>query len=126
MRLFLTLTGVFEAATGIAFAAVPDLATELLAGVLLVEPAALVVARLAGLALIALGGACWLARNDRGSVAGRALLMAMMFYNVTVIVLLVYAALGPGLVGILLWPAVVAHVALGVWCGRELAVTRVA
>ena len=124
MRLFLSVTGVFEIATGIAFAAVPDLATELLAGTPLTEPAALVVARLAGLALAALGGACWLARNDHRSAAGRALLMAMMFYNVTVIVLLVYAALGPGLVGALLWPAVVAHAALGVWCGRELVVTR--
>ena len=124
MRLFLSVTGVFEVATGIALAATPSLFAELLAGAALEEPAALAIARLAGLALIALGGACWLARNDRGGPAGHALLAAMTFYNATVIVLLAVMALGEGLAGPLLWPGLAAHVALGGWCARELAATQ--
>ena len=40
----------------------------------------------------------------------------MVFYNIAVAAVLAFASFGHGLHGVLLWPAVAFHVAMGVWC----------
>ena len=115
-KFLLTVTAGAEAATGLALLASPSLLASLLLGATLDTPSGLVVARVAGAALLALGTACWLARNDLQSRAAQGLIAALLLYNAAAIAVLVYAALGPGLYGIGLWPAVVLHVALAVWC----------
>jgi hypothetical protein len=44
----------------------------------------------------------------------------VLIYDVVVAALLAHAGLGLGMSGIVLWPAVAAHGALGVWCARCL------
>jgi hypothetical protein len=39
-----------------------------------------------------------------------------LFYDLAVAALLAYAAIGNGLYGIALWPAVVLHTLMSVWC----------
>ena len=56
------------------------------------------------------------ARGDRGGPAGLGLLIGVLIYDAAVAGLLVYAALFLGMAGVALWPAVVAHAALAVWC----------
>jgi len=88
----------------------------LIGGVPLEAPAALTVARVGGAGLLALGVACWLARGDVLSRAARGLVAAMLLYDVAVFAVLTFASLGFGLHGMALWPAVVLHAAMIVWC----------
>jgi hypothetical protein len=115
MKKLLTITAIIEAATGLGLLVVPSVIARVLLGATLDAPAAVTVARVAGAALLALGVACWLAREN-----GRALVVAMLFYNVIAVVILAYAALGLEFSGIGLWPAIGLHTALAGWCGIAL------
>ena len=101
MKRVLILTAVGEAATGVALLIVPSLVGRLLFGEELTG-VAIPVARVTGIALIALGVACW-----PGSP-----LVGMLIYSTAVTLYLAYVGLAGGLTGILLWPAVVLHAIL--------------
>jgi hypothetical protein len=116
MKTLLAITAVLEAATGLALLASPPLVAGILLGASLDAPAAVVVGRVAGAALLALGAACWLARDDGPSRAARGLVAAMLLYNIAAVVVLAYAGAGLAPGTIFLWLAVVLHAALAVWC----------
>jgi hypothetical protein len=115
LKRLLAITAAIEAGTGIGLLVVPSVIAQVLLGATLDAPAAVTVARVAGAALLALGVACWLARND-----GRALVVAMLFYNVIAVAILAYAAVGLALSGIGLWPAIGLHTGLAGWCAIAL------
>ena len=115
MKKLLTLTAIIEAATGAGLLAAPAVLAQLLVGGTLDTSAALTVARVGGTALLAISVACWLSREN-----GRALVVAMLLYNVVVAGLLVHAALALTLSGIGLWPAVILHAVMTVWCVTTL------
>ncbi len=94
----LTVAAVAEVVTGLALLIVPSLVGQLLLGVELTG-IAVVVARVAGIALIALGVACWPGPPRIG----------MLTYSAAVTLYLAYLGLAGGFSGILLWPAVVLH-----------------
>ena len=125
MKILLIVTAVLEAATGLALVLSPSMPASLLLGASLDTPG-LVVARVAGAALLALATACWLARNDPESRAASGLIAALLLYNVAVVTVLVHADTGLGLSGIGLWPTVVLHAALAVWCIACLRMKRTA
>jgi hypothetical protein len=88
---------------------VPAIVAKLLLGDGL-SGAGAAVGRVAGLALLSLGLACWPGREPvRG--AGQALL-AILTYSVGVTIYLIRLGVGAELVGSLLWPAVVIHAVL--------------
>ena len=107
MRKVLTFAAVFEAATGLALLIVPLLVGRLLLGAELTD--AIPVARVAGIALIALGVCCW-----PGSTA----LCGMLTYGVLATLYLAYLGVNGEWVGLLLWPAVVLHGILTVLLAR--------
>jgi len=115
MKRFLTLTAIIEAATGLALIAVPAIIVRLLLGTE-ISGASIPLGRVAGAALLALGVACWLARDDRQSRTARGLVVAMLMYNIVATAVLAFAGIGLGLRGVALWPAVVLHAAMAVWC----------
>ena len=61
------VTAVIEAGAGLALMTWPSAAVMLLLGSSLDTPAGLILGRVAGAALLALGVACWLARRDAES-----------------------------------------------------------
>ena len=120
MRKLLATTAVVESATGLGILALPSRGTSLMLGTPLDTPAAVAVARVAGVALLALGVACWLARQHELGPSARGLVGAMVLYNAGVIAVLVHQAVGVAISGIALWPTVVAHAAMGIWCITSL------
>jgi hypothetical protein len=120
MSRLLKLTAIIEGATGVGLMAVPSFVVRLLLGSELDTSAAVVLARVAGAALLALGVACWQAHDDTQSRAVRGLVAAMLLYNVATVAVLGFAGIGLGLHGVVLWPAVVLHAAMAVWCGACL------
>jgi hypothetical protein len=111
MKKLLKFTAIIEAGTGLGLLAVPARVAQLLLGATLDTPAAVTVARVAGAALLTLGVACWLAR-----ASGRILVVAMLFYNVGAVAILIHAAVGLALSGIGLWPVIGLHTGLAGWC----------
>jgi len=115
MKKLLALAAVVEAATGLALIAVPGFVVRLLLGAE-ISGASIPLGRVAGAALLALGVACWLARNDRQSRTARGLVVAMLVYNIVATAVLAFAGIGLGLHGVALWPAVVLHAVMAIWC----------
>jgi hypothetical protein len=101
MKWVLIFAAVGEAGTGLALLIVPSLVGRLLLGEELTG-IAIPVARVAGIALIALGVACWPGPPRAG----------MLIYSAAVTLYLAYVGFAGGLSGILLWPAVVVHAIL--------------
>ncbi len=101
MKGVLVLAAVGEAATGVALLIVPSLVGQLLFGAELTG-IAMTMARVTGIALIALGVACWPGTPLTG----------MLTYSAAVMLYLAYVGFAGGMSGILLWPAVVLHVIL--------------
>lgn len=116
MKPLLVVTAVIEVGAGLALLCCPSAMVALLLGAGLDTSAAVTVGRVAGTALLALGVGCWFAQYDAQSGAARGLVGAMMLYNLGVVVILGTAGIRSQAVGVALWPAVVVHVVMTVWC----------
>ena len=103
----LIFAAVAEAATGLALLIVTSLVGQSLLGEELTG-IAIPVARVAGIALIGLGIACWPGPP----------MVGMLTYNTVVTLYLAYLGFAVGLTGILLWPAVALHFVLSILLGR--------
>ena len=105
-RIMATAAG-FEAATGLVLLVSPSLVTRLLIGSD-IDGAAIIVANVAGLALLSLAIACW----PRADGTGRTSCVALLMYNLMVALLLAEVGASATASGVLLWPAVLTHVLL--------------
>jgi hypothetical protein len=109
MKVGLIFAAVAEAATGLALLILPSLVGQLLFGVEFTG-ATILVARVAGIALIGLGVACWPGPP----------LIGMLIYSAAVALYLSYIGFAVGLTGVFLWPAVVLHVILTALLARDV------
>ena len=85
-----TLSALIEILTGLALLAAPALVARLLLATDISMPVEFTLARVAGSGILALGIACWIARNDQISRAAMALLSGMLVYNISVLITLAY------------------------------------
>ena len=109
MKWVLIFAAVAEAGTGLALLIVPAIVGRLLLGEELTG-IAIPVARVAGIALIALGVACWPGTP----------LVGLLTYSAAVTLYLAYLGFAGGMNGILLWPAVILHVILTALLARAV------
>ena len=113
MKGALAFAAISEAATGLALLIAPSLVGQLLLGEQLVG-VGIPVARVAGIALIALGIACWPGPP----------LIGMLIYSAAVALYLAYVGLADGLIGAYLWPAVILHAILTALLTRDATRTQ--
>lgn len=116
MKSLLAVFALVEVGAGLTLAVAPSALTTLLVGTQLETPTALIVGRVAGIALLSLVIACWVASYDARNPVAKGLVAGMLLYNAGVVSLLLYAVTALDLTGALLWPAIFIHVALAVWC----------
>jgi hypothetical protein len=119
MNRLLKLTAIIEAATGLGLVAVPAIVVRLLLGAE-ISGASISLGRVTGVALLALGVACWFASYDVQNRAARGLSSAMVLYNLGVALILGAAGLQSQPAGTALWPAVILHAVMGAWCVTTL------
>jgi len=108
----LTIATGAECLAGLAFMLAPGLTIALLFGV---EPQSegLMIGRIAGVALLSLGIACWGASADAGGAARTGTLRAITLYNLGAgLFLVVFAASGRA-GGLAVWIAGILHLGLG-------------
>jgi len=106
MKKVLVFAAIAEVVTGLALLIAPSIVGQWLLGEELTGVAASV-ARVAGIALIALGVACWPGPP----------LVGMLTYSAAVTLYLAYIGLTGDLIGVFLWPAVVLHAILSIVLG---------
>ena len=107
MKKVLVVAAIAEGVTGLTLLIAPSLVGRLLLGEELAG-VAIPVARVAGIALIALGIACWPGPP----------LVGMLIYSAAVTLYLAYLGFAGGFAGTLLWPAVALHAVLSILLGR--------
>ena len=114
MKNVLPFAAIGEAATGLALLIDPSLVGQLLLGEQLAG-VAIPVARISGMALIALGISCW----PGPPLAG------MLTYSAFVTLYLAYLGFSGGSTGVLLWPAVILHAMLTALLSRDMRAAEV-
>ena len=105
MNTVLMLAALAEASTGVILLVYPPIVVRLLFATEILGVGA-IMSRLAGIALIGLGAACWPATDNRRAFQG------MVTYSVLAMLLLFYIGVRGEGVGMLLWPRVIVHAIL--------------
>lgn len=106
MERALIFAAIGEAVTGIMLLLVPGFVAEMLLGTD-VTGSGVMVARVAGMALIGLAAACWPGPASLG----------MLIYGILVALYLSWLGAAQAVAGPLLWPAVALHAVLAVFLG---------
>jgi hypothetical protein len=114
-QLLLLTTAFVEAATGLCLIFLPGVLFAILLGLEQASVDAIVIGRIAGAALLAIGIASWMARNDTLTPAQLGLLTGILIYDAGASMVLAYAGAVLNMIGVLLWPAVALHAILAVW-----------
>ena len=119
MKNLLSVTAAIESGTGLMMIIFPSVLSRILLGSSLEVPVAITIARIAGVAIFALGAASWISRNDVKSRAVRGLVTALMIYNIGTALVLIYTGFS-GLSSISLLSVVMVHALMFGWCILEL------
>jgi hypothetical protein len=107
----LALSAAAEAGTGLLLLAWPPIVVRLLFGAELTG-AGVIMSRIAGIALIGMGVACWPSNSASQPLNG------MLTYSTLAMLYLTYIGVRGELAGVLLWPAVVVHAILSAFLVR--------
>jgi hypothetical protein len=115
MNLLQVAFAMSEAGLGLALLVYPPGVVRLLFGAE-IGGAGIIMSRVAGISLLALGVGCWPSRNAHGSAS--CALRAMSSYSLLATLYLAYLGITGEWVGVLLWPAFLAHAGMTVLLAR--------
>ena len=116
IKILLTVTAIVEGIAGIGLFIAPASVVSLLLNTPLDTAGGLVAARLGGAAIVTVAICCWKARSFEMPQSAAGIVMAMLFYNFAAAAVLVYGGVRLGLQSKFVWPAIVVHAVLAVWC----------
>jgi hypothetical protein len=119
MKRLLLATALIEAGAGLALLAWSSGFTRLLLALPLEGAVGTAVARVGGVGLLTLAIAAWFASHDSQSSAARGLVSAMILYNLGAALILSATGLKLHSAGVLLWPVVVLHAGMAIWCAAR-------
>jgi hypothetical protein len=105
MKKLLAITALGEACTGLVLLVYPPIVVRLLFAAE-IAGAGIVMSRIAGISLIALGVACWPGREAKWALCG------MLTYSSLATLYLIYLGVGGEWAGKLFWPTVAVHAVL--------------
>ena len=120
MKTLLIAESAVVGTAGLALLLIPSAAASVMFSSSLGDPVGSFVCRGAGATLFTLGLVCWLWRKTGERRATTGLIGAMFLYDTAVVVVLLSARSTVGLSGVGLWPAIVIHLGLGIWCLVDL------
>lgn len=120
MQIVLAFASIIELLTGVMLFIYPEIVIRLLFDASIVGTG-IIVSRIAGASLIALGIACWPYAFVKKTFQG---LTAMLIYSLIATIYLGYLGLFEEKIGILLWPAVVFHSAITILLAFGLFIFR--
>ena len=115
MKALLVAKSIVETAAGLALIFFPSTVVYLFIRLPVATAAGAFVGRWTGIAVFVLGIVCWLSRDLRELQAAIRLVLALLFYDVGFIVLLLISRFGEGLSGVVLWPGILLHSGLALW-----------
>ena len=118
-RLLVTIS-LLELATGAGMLVLPALVIRLLFGTAEPSVEALIVCRVLGGALLAIGLTCWFARDDDPNPARQGILAGALIFNVVAFAVLLWAGIYPVTTGLALWPVVLIHLLMAIWCAARV------
>lgn len=118
--MLLIVSALLESGAGIALLVVPGPLARVLFGRELDSTESLLLARIAGAALLAIGLICWRARGGEIRGARTGPVPGLLLYNAAIVALFVAGAVVWKMHGIGLWPAAALHAVLLVWCIASL------
>ena len=116
MKNFLQLTFLFEVFIGLALVIVPKLVISLLFDVSLEGSGGIIIAMIAGGAILSLSLLCWLMKD----ILANQLVKALLFYNVAVVAIVVYGLLNLEIKGPGLWLVIIYHSVFALWSASLL------
>jgi hypothetical protein len=110
------MTAIVEGFAGLMLEVQPSQVTMVIFGTSLSTPVEFAYARAFGVTLLALAVACWLTRKDQLSHTVRGIVGGLVVFEAGIVLVLGYAGIVSGLSSIFLWPFILIHLALAVWC----------
>jgi hypothetical protein len=119
MKSLFAVAGAVETLGGLTFVLAPSLQAELLFGASLDGPAEVMMARVLGVAMMALGLAFWQGRTEPQAPTAHGLAVVVLVYN-TAVAVFAASGIGSHVSAVGVWPATGLHAALAAWCAWRL------
>lgn len=113
MKLLLKSTSIIEGLTGLAFIFIPNVLTNVLLGLSITEVSGLILSMVAGAALLAIAIVCWLISESTNAMA---LVKGLMFYNITVVGIVLYSSIHFSVNTVAFFTIAGFHFVYGIWC----------